>query len=119
MDLVVQVYAIVRELPREERFELGAQLKRCAVSVPSNLAEGHAKGTRKEFHRYVLIALGSLAEVETQLELVRRLGLSKAEPASEALHRAAEVGRALTVLRMRLAVPRRLPKPLAPSPQPQ
>lgn len=74
MDLVLTTYALAARLPSAERFELGAQLRRAAVSVPSNVAEGHGGGARQRYLNHVRIALGSLAELDTQLELARRLG---------------------------------------------
>ncbi len=112
MELVLEVYRVVGQLPREERFDLGSQLRRCSVSIPSNLAEGHARDSRAEFLRFVRISLGSLAELETQLELVRRMELAPEEITARAARLASEVGRMLTALRLRLAGPRmRLPSP--------
>lgn len=74
MDLVSTTYALAAKLPSAERFELGAQLRRAAVSVPSNIAEGHGGAARQRYLNHVRIALGSLAELDTQLELARRLG---------------------------------------------
>lgn len=73
MDLAVTVYALTKELPIEERFGLSVQMRRCAVSIPSNIAEGKRRGTPKEFARFLRIAYGSGAELETQLELCKRL----------------------------------------------
>jgi four helix bundle protein len=73
MDLAVKTHNLSAQLPAEHRFELAAQLCRAATSIPSNIAEGHAQRMDKVFLRHVLIALGSLAELETQIELVDRL----------------------------------------------
>jgi four helix bundle protein len=76
MDLVTSVYRVANRLPASERFELSAQIRRAAVSVPSNVAEGHAlRKSRKSYLRHVRIALGSLAELDTDIELAVRLGL--------------------------------------------
>jgi four helix bundle protein len=69
VELARAVFTVTAAFPGEERFGLGAQLRRAAVSVPSNIAEGSVRRSRKEFGRYVEIALGSLAEVETQIEI--------------------------------------------------
>ncbi len=73
MDLVVKVYEITREFPKSEQFGLAAQLQRSAVSIPSNIAEGSGRGTRKDFAHFLDQARGSLFEVITQLEICRSL----------------------------------------------
>jgi four helix bundle protein len=73
MLLVEEVYKIARQLPKYELFALGDQLRRAAVSVPSNIAEGQNRGSNKEVVQFCGIALGSLAETETQLVIVERL----------------------------------------------
>jgi four helix bundle protein len=74
MDLVVAAYDVAGRLPASERFELGGQMRRAAVSVPSNVAEGHAfRSSAKAFARHVRIALGSIAELETCFEIAVRL----------------------------------------------
>ena len=73
MNLVERVYIIVREFPKEELYGLSSQIKRSAVSVPSNIAEGAGRKSNIEWIRFLYIALGSLSELETQLELGIRL----------------------------------------------
>jgi four helix bundle protein len=75
MDLTERIYAVTRLFPDDERFGLVAQLRRSVVGIPSNVSEGHQHGTRA-YHRFVIIALGCLAECETQLEIARRLKLA-------------------------------------------
>lgn len=74
MALVRQIYAATKAWPRDEQFGLTAQVRRAAVSVPSNIAEGHARTGPREFLHHTSIAFGSLAEVETQLLIAADLG---------------------------------------------
>ncbi len=75
MDLAVAAHDAASRLPATQRFELGSQIRRSATSVPSNVAEGHAHRGNRTFLRHVRIALGSLAELDTQVELSRRQSL--------------------------------------------
>jgi four helix bundle protein len=75
IELSVSIYQLTRSFPAEERFGLASQLRRASVSVPSNIAEGAGRGSRGEFLRFIAIARGSLAELQTQLEIARRCGL--------------------------------------------
>jgi len=85
MDLAVAIYSVTKRLPDSERFGLIAQMRRAAVSVPSDIAEGAARGSSAEFARFLTIAKGSLAELETQLELVERLELCRVDQVLEML----------------------------------
>ena len=98
MDLVVEVYQVVKKLPREERFELGSQMRRAAVSVPSNIAEGAARSYTPEFIKHLSIASGSLAELETHLLLAQRTGMVNTETTDGCLTRCDEVSRMLSGL---------------------
>ena len=73
-ELATEVYSVARNFPSSERFGLTSQIQRAAVSVPSNIAEGQARRHSAEFRHYLHQALGSLAEVDTQLYLARELG---------------------------------------------
>ncbi len=73
MDLVTEIYRLTRRLPRQEAYGLSAQLQKSAVSIPSNIAEGHTRESSKDFLHFLSIAQASLAEVETQLEIAVRL----------------------------------------------
>lgn len=73
MDLVEEVYKITLNFPQDERFGIISQLRRAAVSVPSNIAEGAGRRTDKEFVHFLSIAIGSLSELDTQIELSYRL----------------------------------------------
>jgi len=73
IDMTIEIYRIIKKLPKEELYSLSDQMKRAAVSIPSNIAEGQARNKGKEFIRFLRIALGSRAEIETQLTICRRL----------------------------------------------
>lgn len=73
MDLVVLIYELAHQLPKEELYGLASQIKRSAVSIPSNIAEGRRRGSRKDLCHFFVIAFGSGAELETQVELTKRL----------------------------------------------
>lgn len=74
MTLVTQIYKISEDFPKHEIYGLSSQIRRVAVSIPSNIAEGAGRNGENEFTRFLYIALGSLSEVETQLEISQRLG---------------------------------------------
>jgi four helix bundle protein len=74
MDFAVTIYEITRNFPQEELYALTSQLRRAAVSAPSNISEGAAGRTRQQFTNYLSNAIGSLNEIDTQLELALRLG---------------------------------------------
>ncbi|WP_413533362.1 four helix bundle protein [Empedobacter brevis] len=73
LDLVTSIYSITNHFPKEEQFGLTSQLRRASVSIPSNIAEGAGRKSKKEFIQFLYIALGSLNEVETQIEISKRL----------------------------------------------
>ena len=98
MDLAAEVYRMVRCFPNFELFGLGAQLRRAAVSVPSNVAEGAARRTTRDFISFLHIARGSLAELETQLLLARRLHYVDDASAQALATEVEEVGRLLNAV---------------------
>lgn len=73
MTAAKDVYTLTASLPKAELYGLTSQIRRAAVSIPSNIAEGHKRGTRKDYRQFLRIALGSSAELETQLELTRAI----------------------------------------------
>ena len=84
MGLATMIYELTRSFPQEERFGLTSQIRRAAVSIPANIAEGWGRGGTREFQQYLRIAQGSLRELETHLLLSSRVGLC-AETAIEPL----------------------------------
>lgn len=72
--LVKEIYVLMKEMPEVEKFGLTSQMKRCSISIPSNIAEGCAKKSNKDFSRFLEISLGSCYELETQLILCTDLG---------------------------------------------
>lgn len=73
MSLALEVYKLTDKLPREEVYGLTSQMRRCAISIPSNIAEGRRRASRKELERFFVVAYGSGAELETQIELLKKL----------------------------------------------
>ncbi|MFO8144230.1 MAG: four helix bundle protein [Candidatus Syntrophosphaera sp.] len=73
MDLVVEIYRLTADFPGHEQYGLSSQMRRSAVSIPSNIAEGSGRQSTKEFIRYLYVSNGSLSELETQLDIARRL----------------------------------------------
>ena len=105
MTLVEQVYSLTALLPNAERFGLVPQLRRSAVSIASNIAEGHARGTRPAYIHHLRIALGSEAEVSTQIELAIRLNLATITDAALAQAAAMEVRMMVHGLIRSLSIP--------------
>ena len=102
MDLAEEVYRIVKYFPKEEQYALSDQLRRAAVSVPSNIAEGYGRKAAKEYGRFLNIARGSNNEVETQLLLSVRLGYSTAEGIENAMQMCDEIGKMLNAITKKL-----------------
>ena len=102
MRLATETYQLARFLPKEEEYRLTSQLLRAVASVPANIAEGHARGTRGDYARFVSISRGSLAETETILLLLVNVELMTNERAQPALALCADIGRMLNGLLSRL-----------------
>jgi four helix bundle protein len=95
MELTAAVYRLTQHFPREEAFGLTSQLRRSAISIPSNIAEGHGRMNPREFKHFLLIARGSNSELETQLELSGVLGFADARMLKQANDLSVEVGKML------------------------
>lgn len=98
MDLTVRVYRATETFPRSEQYGLTNQIRRAAVAVSSNIAEGQGRGTTNDFRRFLSIAYGSLQEVETQIIIAQRLGYLTESAADEILDLCAETGRIINGL---------------------
>ncbi|MGY5351412.1 four helix bundle protein [Wenyingzhuangia sp. IMCC45533] len=85
MELVEKIYLLMKLLPDDEKFGLISQIKRCSVSIPSNIAEGAGRNSNKEFKHFLSIANGSTTELETQILLTIRLGLVNRDKTEEIL----------------------------------
>jgi len=99
MDLVEQVYRLTREFPKHELYGVVTQMQRPAVSVPSNIAEGHTRDSSKEYLRHLSIARASLAELQTQLEIAERLQYCSSQNFSQLLSQSDTLARQLSALR--------------------
>jgi four helix bundle protein len=102
IDLVKEIYQLTKLFPADERFGLVSQMRRAAVSIPSNIAEGQARKTTGEFVQFLSHAEGSLAELDTQLVLAEELGYAKPTQVTLAAALVAELKRMLNALRRAL-----------------
>ena len=102
MDLVVECYQITKKFPKSESYGLASQLQRAAVSIPANIAEGRERQYTKEFLQHLSIAYGSLAELETIIQIAARLKYIDVNQLKQVLDKTAEVGRMLNGLRRSL-----------------
>jgi four helix bundle protein len=99
MDLVEQIYHLTQIFPSNEMYGLTSQVRRCAVSIPSNIAEGHAREHSKEYLYHLSVAQGSLAELQTQIEIARRLEYLSNDQAQQVSEQALSITRQLYSLR--------------------
>lgn len=93
MQLTVTVYRLTKDFPREELYGLTSQIRRAAVSLPSNIAEGHGRLNTGEFKQFLGVARGSNAELQTHLEIARALGMGDSDLLNEAEGLSREVGK--------------------------
>jgi four helix bundle protein len=104
IDLVLHIYEVTKSFPKEEQFALTSQIRRAVVSVPSNIAEGQARKSPAQFRNYLLIARGSLAEVETQLIIAERLNYINETQVIKIMAIHAEVSKMLSALITKLPI---------------
>jgi len=102
MQLAEEVYLLSRSFPKHETYGLASQMQRAAVSIPPNIAEGHATGSTKDFLRFLGIAQGSLAELETHLMLAERIRYGNSKDVRPILDRCSQEARMLRSLRNRV-----------------
>ncbi len=100
--IVEDIYTATQSFPKEEIYGLTSQIRRCAISVPSNVAEGSSKRSTKEFIRFINMSYGSLSELETQLYIAGRLNFINDTARLELEAKIAELGRMLNGLRLSL-----------------
>ena len=99
MDFVVECYRITEILPKKEVYGLISQIQRAAVSIPANIAEGQGRQHEREFLHHLSIAYGSLAEIETHVQIARRLDYITAQKENQMLEKSGRIGRMLNGLR--------------------
>ena len=98
MDLAVEIFKVVKFLPREELYGLSDQMRRAVVSVPSNIAEGQQRSSTKDYIRFLHIAKGSLGELETQIMLCERLEYLRKEKTDQLIGQCIEIQRMISGL---------------------
>ena len=111
MDLVERVYQVTQAFPSQEVYGLTSQMRRAAVSVPSNIAEGHTREHTGEYLHHLSMAQASLAELQTQIEIAGRLRYVPAETVTQTLEQAASLSRQLYALRNSLTKRKPTPNP--------
>jgi len=97
-ELVKDIYGISVKFPRTERFSLSSQMQRAAISIPSNIAEGFGRGSNKEFKHFLLIALGSAAELQTQILLAQDIGYINSRLGEQLTDKTVEISKMLNGL---------------------
>jgi four helix bundle protein len=105
MQLAVEVYKLTKDFPREEIYGLTSQIRRAAISVPSNIAEGQGRLNAKESRQFIGVARGSTYELQTQLELAQSLGFASSDQIESASKLSQEIGRMIHALVGSLQIP--------------
>lgn len=102
MDMVADVYKLTQNLPKDELFALTNQIRRAAISVPSNIAEGYGRQSKKEYLQFLSVANGSVCEIETQLLLTVKIGYLSEEMINDTLQTLSEIGKMLFSMKQKL-----------------
>jgi four helix bundle protein len=95
MKFVTDIYRLTAKFPKEEVYSLTSQMRRCAVSIPSNIAEGYGRNSTSDYMRYLRVAVGSLFELQTQMEIAVNLGYDQFEIVDALKENGEEIGRML------------------------
>jgi four helix bundle protein len=118
IQLSVAIYRLTKDFPREEAFGLSSQIRRAAVSVPSNIAEGHGRLSTGEYRQFLGISRGSNFELQTQLEIARALGLGDSRLIDEAEGLSFEVGKMISGILNAIKIQDQSIQPKPPIPNP-
>ena len=102
VELCVEVYGLVKLLPKEETYSLSDQMRRAVVSIPSNIAEGYARKTTKEYLNFLSIANGSRTELETQLIICNKIGYLNEKKIEVAMQKSTEIGKMISTIAFKL-----------------
>ena len=103
MDMTESLYRIVKKLPKEETYALSDQMRRAAISIPSNIAEGFGRNSKKEYLQFLYIANGSVSELETQLMLCVRINYLKESEIQSILSLLSEIGKIIMTITKKLS----------------
>lgn len=104
LELVIDIYKRTEHFPKEERYGLTSQIRRAAVSIPANIAEGAGRHSKKEFAHFLSNSQGSASELETELVIAHRLGFLEENRFDELMVRVERIGRLLTGLRQHVGI---------------
>lgn len=105
IDLVINIYKLTEDFPKEELYGITSQMRRCAVSIPSNIAEGYNRRSKKEYAQFIMVAFGSGAELETQLIIAQKLKFLDPEKFKQTIMLLTEVMKMLNRLDFSLTRP--------------
>ena len=102
VELCVEIYKLVKLLPKEEMYGLSDQMRRAVVSIPSNIAEGYTRNSTKEYLNFLSIANGSRTELETQLIICNKIGYLTEEDTEPTLQKCEEIGKMISTITLKL-----------------